>query len=171
MAHYLMVWITILFLSVHGCGLAAQKAVQTARGGHGHFLTINPVSNLSNYNSIAFVPLENAVGDNLSPDLLQEVNKSIAAQLLASGISTSGTKSLELRGKVIHIEDGVISNQILTQVELRDSQTGSSVGLANVSGEVEGARALKAAARGVAFGVVKLLADNQFPGVAGSTVH
>ena len=171
MARYFMVWITILVLSAHGCGLAAQKAVQTARGGHGHYLTITHMSNLSNYNSVDFVPLENAVGGNLSAELLQEVNGQVRAGLRESGIRTSGTKSLELRGKVIHIDDGVISNQILVQVDLRDSQTGSSVGRANVSGEVEGARGLKAAAQGVAHGVMKLLADNHFPGAKGSTIH
>lgn len=170
MARYFMVLITILVLSAHGCGLAAMQAVKTARGGHGHYLTITPVFNLNDYRSVDFVPLENAVGDNFSPDLLQYLNEQVTAELLESGIPTSGTKSLELRGKVIHIDDGTLSNQIVVLVDLRDSQTGRSMGRANVSGEVEGARGLKAAARGVAFGVIKLLADNHFSGAERPTI-
>lgn len=146
-----------------GCGFAAKQAASTARGGHGHYLTIVPVYNLQEYQSVSFVPFTNSIGDNLSADLLKEVNDRVTNELMESGIKPTGGKSLELTGTVIHLDDGVLQNQIVVQVDLRDIQTGRSVGRAKVEGEVEGARGLKAAAQGVAYGVLKLLADNHFP--------
>lgn len=155
----------ILPVFLSGCVFAATQTAKTARGGYGELLVIQPVRSLESYKSVKLPPFTNAIGNNMSSEFLRKLNAKVANEVSKSGVRRSGGKSVRVAGRVIHLDSGILRKQIVVQVKLADAGTGRSLGLVNVAGKVEGARGLDAAADGVAFGVVKLLANFNFPGV------
>ena len=133
------------------------QTVNTARGAHNNILIIEPIQNLGDYARITFEPFQSAIRSNISPELLTIVNERVSEKIGKSGLGKYGERTLVVKGEIIHIYRGTLSNSIVARVNLLDGKTGESLGVANVEGREEGFRGIEEAASGVASGVVELL--------------
>ncbi len=159
----LLLFICLLIVFTSGCGLAAKQVVCTARGGYSDLLVIKPVENLQGFFSIEFKSFSSDINDKISSELLNDINNKVATELSKNGFNKSGGKTLILTGSVIHINSSFLSKNILVKVELIDKTTSQSLGMANISGQAEGACNLEAAASGIASGIISLLNKYQIP--------
>jgi hypothetical protein len=142
-------------------GFAASQAYMTARGGYGKISIIQPIQGLRSYNHIEIQPLESAIGEDISSELLKYLNGQIIEEVQKIEFEKPGGKTLLLRGKVIHLSDGVLEKYIVANVGLLDANTFKSLGVANIEGKSEGIHTIEAAADGVAVGIAKLLASHR----------
>ncbi len=138
-------------------GFAASGAYMTARGGYGEITIIRPVQGLGTYTQIKFQPFESTIGEKISPELLKYLNNQIFEEVHNIEFEKPGGKTLLIRGKVIHLFEGVLEKYIVANVELLDADTHKSLGVANIEGRSEGIHTMKAAAEGLAGGITKLL--------------
>ena len=178
MKRFFLYWAFGVFLTSNGCsmvpavapagydlvsqyGFTASEAYMTARGGYAQIIIIRPVQGLRNYNHIKIQPLGSAIGENISPELLKYLNGQIVEEVHKIEFEKPGGKTLLVRGKVIHIFDGVLEEYIVANVELLDADTHVILGVANIEGKSEGIRSIKAAASGVALGIAKLLESHR----------
>ena len=160
---YLLLFVCLLIVFTSGCGLAVKQIASTARGGYSDLLVIKPVENLQGFSSIEFKSFSSDINDKISSELLNDINNKVATELSKNGFNKSGGKTLILTGSVIHINSSLLSKNILVKVELIDKTTSQSLGMANISGQAEGACSLKAAASGIASGIINLLNKYQIP--------
>ncbi len=178
MRRFLISWACLVFLVSNGCsivatvapsgydlvsqyGFTASEAFMTARGGHGKATIIRPIQGLRNYTHIKIQPIGSAIGENISPELLKYLNAQIVEEVHKIQFEKPGGKTLLIRGKVIHLFDGVLEEYIVANVELLDTETHKSLGEANIEGKSEGIRSIKAAASGVALGIAQLLENHR----------
>jgi hypothetical protein len=160
---YLLLFVCLLIVFTSGCGLAVKQIASTARGGYSDLLVIKPVENLQGFSSIEFKSFSSDINDKISSELLNDINNKVATELSKSGFNKSGGKTLIFSGSVIHINSSLLSKNIIVKVELIDKTTSQSLGMANISGQAEGACSLKAAASGIASGIINLLNKYQIP--------
>jgi hypothetical protein len=153
-----------LFFQI-GCNLLVNgatnfgttQAFNTVRGGFAKVLVIEPIQNLDTYSRLQFWPFQNSIGNNISPELLQTLNDKVSEAIGGGMFFKAGMKVLVMKGEVIHIYQGILTDSIIVRVQLLDGKTGNSLGKANVEGREEGLLGIKEAASGVALGVVELL--------------
>lgn len=153
----LLLFVCLLIVFTSGCGLAVKQVVSTTRGGYSDILVIKPVKNLKGYSRVEFRPFSSGISNKISSELLQDINNRVGNELSKSGFSKSVGKTLILMGSVIHTSSSLLRKNIIVKVELMDETTSQSIGMANINGQAEGARSLKAAASGIASGIIKLL--------------
>ncbi len=142
-------------------GFTAGEAYKTARGGYGEITVIQPVQPLKSYTHIRTQPIRSAIGDKISPELLKYLNEQITERVDELDLEKSGGKTLLIRGKIIHLSDGVLEKYIVANIELLDADTHKSLGSANIEGKAEGVRSLKEAASGVGSGIATLLENHR----------
>ena len=163
-------WICLLVV-LSGCGFTTTQTVKTNRGAPGAVLVVGQIRSLQAYTHIDFKAFKSAVGGHISENLLRDVNEKTAQKLEKlerDDLNRPEGKTLIVKGEVIHLDSAVMRRYIVVKVELADSSTGETLGVANITGQVEGAvRGLGDAATGVAEGVEKLLRDHMIPKPAG----
>jgi len=157
-----IVILTFLLLALSSCGMAIKTAVDTARGGISDTLFIEPVQNLHTYNSIEVIPFTSAIGAQISPELLAELNEKIAADLSENGVTQIKGGELNVSGSVLHLLDDTLNKQIIVQVKFHDSATDQSVGIINISGQANSIRGLTSGMDAVAASISETLADHHF---------
>jgi hypothetical protein len=133
------------------------QTYNTARGGHNKILIIEPVQNLGDYAHVNFEPFQSGIRGNISPEFLQIVNEKVSEKIGESDFGKRGERTVVVKGEIIHIDRGTLSNSIVVRVNLSDGKTGESLGVANIEGREEGFNDIAEAASGVASGVVELL--------------
>ena len=149
--------IVACIIPISGCGVAVIAAVETVRGDQSGIVLIEPVQNLRPYHTIVFEPVSSSVADHIDPSLLNYMNKRIHDELVQSGIQLSDEGQLLLSGEVLHIADTLREKQLVVKMTLRATDTGRSLGIANITSQSRGLRGLKSSAGGIAKEVSELL--------------
>ena len=157
----LLLFVCFLIVFISGCGLAVTQVVSTVRGGYSDILVIKPVKNLKEYSSVEFKPFSSGISNKISSELLLDINNKVTNELSKSGFSKFVGKTLILTGSVIHTSSSLSRKNIIVKIELMDKTTSQSIGMANINGQAEGALDFKAAASGIAFGIIKLLKEHR----------
>lgn len=123
-----------MLLALSSCGMALKTAVDRAQGGTSDTLTlfIGPVQSLNAYNSIEIVPFISAIGTQISPELLNDLNDKIVTNLFDNGVKQIKGGELRISGSVLHLPDDTLSKQIIVQVKFHDSATNQSIGIVNL---------------------------------------
>lgn len=145
-----------------GCGMAIKGVADTAIGGTSDLLIIEPVQDFTIFEVVRISPFTSEVGGHINTELLNTLNTKIAAY--NSKVTQGGTRGRELAlsGKIVHVSDGMMSKQILMQLQFSDPLTEESLGLINVMGEANSIRGLSSVVDSLADSVSELLVDNHF---------
>lgn len=147
-----------------GAGAVGKQVVHTVRGGYSRAQIIKPIESLEAYDRVLFFGFENTVGKNLPADILREINTKVTQRIKKSGLSKPEGRALLVAGQIVSVDYVALREDMVVRVDLRDETTGRSLGIANVTGEVKGTRSIKAAADGLANGIVKLIKDHRKTG-------
>jgi len=157
--------VSLLCLSVAGCGVAARQTIQTVRGGYSDILVIQPVAFLRDYQTVDFRPLTSDVGGHISAELLARFHTAVNADLTTRGVAPPRGRVLRIQSRVIHIDlkPHSLHKEIILRVNLIDAASGKLVGVANIVGQAGGVSDVDDLATGLAKGIAKLLAEHRFP--------
>jgi len=155
-------FLSMMLFALSGCGMALKTAVDTARGGTSGTLFIEPLQNLSSYESLEVIPFTSAIGEQITPKLLTDLNDKIVADLSENGVEQIKGGELRISGSVLHLLDDTLSKQIIVQVQFRDSATDQSIGIINIAGQANSIRGLSSGMDAVAASISEMLAENRF---------
>ena len=126
----------------------------------GEYILISSKHHLKDYQWIDFIPLTSSIGNQLSPANIQIINNHVVKELIKIDKGKTSGKTLNLTGQIIHFEKQPL--KVVVRVDLLDASSGKQVMTANVLG-LEGFNGgYSAVGQGIAYGIKKLLNDNQY---------
>jgi hypothetical protein len=163
-------FIVVCLISLSGCGAIAIASLATMNSTQGdRIVIIEKVRNLRPYESISLTQVTGEFSEQLTPELLTYMNKTMNDTLSENGANLVAEGNLKLSGQILHITDRFRDRQIIVRIKLKDGNTDRSLGVVNITGEAGGLYGIESAADSVADELLVLLANYRFSGVKKSS--
>ena len=173
-------FVLLLAVGVLGCTTGIKQAAYTAMGPQGRYAQIESVANLDAYGTLVVEAFESDIGPMLPAGALGILQQKVAEKMLSEGLfaavnrrqPASATvepgKTLVMRGRIVHYESQGARRAIggadllIARVALTDEDSGRSLGVVNVTGEVKSV-VRDDTAEGLAKGLVSVVKENLSP--------